>query len=613
MATPGMPAPPDVPIGPDGQPLDQGSASPQLQGPPVKKYGFIGRLLGQKHQDEMWQKHEYAKFLMEQIDKAMNDPNNRMPQEALDNHINELSKTLGHDGMPAAEIKKKLQMGVQMKQAARTLSQMQSNTQAPNMGTPAMSPSPPPQQAPPAQPPGIPKPPFESGAATGGPAPLQNEPPAMVEASALSGAGDGIPAPMPVIPITPPSRNRLSRAELGAEQGAQDLAAKQPAALLAMRMQNMLIEQGKSMGLEGPMLADWVNKHAIAGGTALSPGQVLAQTGSGKILAAGAPRITSMAPGSQALITPTTGPSPGNPPGSGIPPPPAPASTTIQGPPALLAPNQRAANAMWEAKHGLPTPPDKFGEALSEYNEASITPSARKLQDERIANYAELKKSRQLAQAHLNQTIREFELTKGAAAIENLADQVKANPDLFQKLTGDVANLVAQKFQQKYNLPAPRPAPADLKNKEDSSIISLNHVAAIKDLLKNPVIMKRMGAWNGRVGEVEQAVGNTIGLSPADASAIQEFRTRVKYLFAQEGKAIFGGRPPQKLMDDLKRSSPDMKMGLPLFQGALAAVQGMGELNIKSAEDYRFNKRSTLTPPPGAPKSAEEYLKSIGR
>ncbi len=109
MATPGIPAPPNVPLGPDGQPLDQG-ASPQVQGPPERKFGFLGRLLGQKHQYEMQQSHEYAQFLMGQIDKAMNDPNNRMPQEALDNHINELSKVLGHEGLPSGEIKKKLQL-----------------------------------------------------------------------------------------------------------------------------------------------------------------------------------------------------------------------------------------------------------------------------------------------------------------------------------------------------------------------------------------------------------------------------------------------------------------------------------------------------------------------
>lgn len=610
MSTPGMPVPPEVPLGPDGQPLDQGAGSPQLQGPPAPKYGFLGRLLGAKHGEEMRSKHEYSKFLMEQIDKAMNEKDNRMPPEALDHFIGELSKTLGHEGgIPASEIKKRLQTGVQMKQAAKTLAQMQSSTTPQPMGTPAMSPQ---GQAPPAQaspPPGIPKPPFDPGASAGGPTPVQGESPVVAESSALSGAGDGIPPPIPVRPVPAPSRNRLSRAELGAEQGAQELAAKQPAALLAMRMQEMLIEQGRKMGLEGPMLADWVNKHAISGGTALSPGQVLTQTGSGKVLAAGAPRITTMAPGSQALVTPTPGP--------GMPPPPegqAPpqsGSTTIPGPPPLLAPDQRAANAQWEAKHGLPTPPDKYGEAMAEYKEASVTPSAREMQRQRIANFAELKQSRQLAQAHLAQTIREFELTKGHAAIESLADQVHENPDLFQKLSGDVMNAVAQRFNAKYHLPAPRPLPGDMKNKEDGSIISLNHVAALTQLLANPVIQKRMGSWNGRVGDIEQAVGSTVGLSPADARAIQDFRTRITYLFAQEGKAVFGGRPPQKLMDDLKKSSPNMKMGLPLFQGALDAVKGMGELNIKSTDDYRFNKRS-ITPPPGAPKSAEEYLKSVG-
>lgn len=208
---------------------------------------------------------------------------------------------------------------------------------------------------------------------------------------------------------------------------------------------------------------------------------------------------------------------------------------------------------------------------------------------------------RQLEQQKLTQSIREFNQTRGPAALDNLATQVYENPDLFQKLTGDVANTVAQRFREKYNLPAPRPLPSDMKNKEDGSIISLNHVAAIKELIKsNPAVQKRMGAWDGRVGNLEQLLGDTAGLSAADSQAIQNLRTRLSYLFAQEGKAVFGGRPPQALMNSLKESSPNMKMGLPLFLGAMDAVQGMGELNIKSTNDYRYNKQAGMpAPPPG--------------
>lgn len=629
--TPGMPAPPaNVPLGPDGQPLDQGQSSPQVQGPPTKKFGFLGRLLGQKYQEEMYQQHEYAKHLMEQIDKASNDPNNRMPPEALDNYIKELSRIMGSEKMPAAEIKKKIQSGVDMKRAGHTLNQMQSNTQQPNMGNPTMPAAP---ASPPAQPPGIPKPPFEPGVAAGGPPPLQNEPPAMQEAAALGGSGDGIPAPPPmpsapmppvtVAPVAPQSRNRLSRAELGTEQGAQagNLEVAKLRALTTYdqeafvrgmtRLKSIVGEDGLKK-LRPHQIFEFISTGKITPLAMVknAEGETTTDPNTGEVYS-GQPKPFSTAPGGKTTIPGIPGGvqpgqawNPGNPmqnpPAAiGTPPNARAGDTTIEGGPLPLAPNQRAANAMWEAKHGLPIPPDQYGAAMSEYNEAAVTPSARNMQNQRIANFQEMRKVRQLNEAHLAQTIREFELTKGPAAIESLADQVHENPDLFQKLTGDVMNAVAQRFQQKYNLPAPRPLPADMKNKEDGSIISLNHVAAIGELLKNPVIQKRMGAWNGRVGDLEQTVGNTVGLTPADARAIQDFRTRISYLFAQEGKAVFGGRPPQTLMNDLKKSSPNMKMGLPLFQGALDAVKGMGELNIKSTDDYRFNRRSALPKPPG--------------
>lgn len=326
------------------------------------------------------------------------------------------------------------------------------------------------------------------------------------------------------------------------------------------------------------------------------------------------------------MITPTHGgpqDAPGLPPAPGLPTPPsgtpqAPGqaslpdgATMVQGPPALLSPAQRAANQMWEGTHGAPPKPEELGRALSEYNEAAITPTTRKMNTARLNNYTELKNMRQLEEQKLGQTLREFNATKGPAAIESLTDQVHANPDLFQKLTGDVANLVAQRFSAKYSLPAPRSLPADMKNKEDGSLIALNHIDAIRELLKNPVIQQRLGSFKGRIGELEQKFGSTVGLSAADATAIQDFRSRIPYLFGQEAKALYGGRPAAKLLEGLKASSPDMSKGLPLFLGALNAAEAMGKLNLKSADDYRFNKRG-ITPPPGAPKSAEDYLRSIG-
>ncbi len=141
----------------------------------------------------------------------------------------------------------------------------------------------------------------------------------------------------------------------------------------------------------------------------------------------------------------------------------------------------------------------------------------------------------------------------------------------------------------------PRELNTTSQDKDDASKLSFNHVQGLRELLKNPVIQKRMGAFSGREGELEQMFGDTVGLSKADATAIQEFRTRLPYLFGQEARAIMG-RPAQKFMDELKAASPSMKMGLPLFTGALNAVEAMAKTNILTAEEARNGGRGRVRP-----------------
>jgi hypothetical protein len=277
----------------------------------------------------------------------------------------------------------------------------------------------------------------------------------------------------------------------------------------------------------------------------------------------------------------------------------------------FLPGNLEAAIAYWEAKHGKTATPGDYAEAQSEYAESSLSPTERAVKLSQINSASDLRAMRVLERQKLDQAIKEFEATRGPAAIESIVDQVRANPDMLDRITTpDVRNLVAQRFQDKYHEPLPRAVPNDLKVKEDASIISLNHVAAIRDMLeKYPVIKERLGAWDGRLGTLEETIGRAIPgskLKDPDQRVIQDFRTRLGYLFAQENRAVFGGRTAQQFMEDLRKRSPRMTMGLPFFNGSMDAVEGMGRLNIKSAEDYRYNRTpgvvgSGIPKPPGEP------------
>jgi len=275
---------------------------------------------------------------------------------------------------------------------------------------------------------------------------------------------------------------------------------------------------------------------------------------------------------------------------------------------AKLSDDQQAANAAYEAQRqktepGYKLAPADWAQAKSWYDEQSMTPTQLQAKLMQVENLKELQAERRLQEANLGMHIREFNLTHGPEAINSIVNQMKVDPDLYfgKDMTTDVRNQVAQAWTQQTGMPPPRELPAQVKTKEANSVIALNSVNRIKQMLvDNPVIQKRMGAWDGRVGNLEQAIGTTSGLSPQDAQKIQEFRSSVNYLFFQEGQALLQ-RTPQALMEELKTTSPNMKQGLPLFLGAIDAVKGTAAGNLQSANDYRFNRApgslNTSAPP----------------
>ncbi len=244
-----------------------------------------------------------------------------------------------------------------------------------------------------------------------------------------------------------------------------------------------------------------------------------------------------------------------------------------------------------------------------------MTPTQVQTKQLQAENLQELRASRRLNEANLQMHMQEFNATHSPAAISSIVKQMQADPDIFfsKEMTPDVRNLVGQAWTQQTGMPPPRELPSQVKTKEANSIIAGNAVTRIKKMLaENPVIQKRMGAWDGRLGNLEQSIGDTKGLSPQDAQVIQNFRSSVNYLFFQEGQALLQ-RSPQALMEELKVTSPSMKQGLPLFLGALDAVNGTASNNIQSANDYRFNRApgsNTSSVPPNPPAGVNPFRTS---
>lgn len=291
------------------------------------------------------------------------------------------------------------------------------------------------------------------------------------------------------------------------------------------------------------------------------------------------------------------------------------ASIIASGGPPLPDKSTIEALTHYAANHGIKSwqdvPGTDWAKAKAEFGEASMTPTQRLLANAKVVSAQQLIEIRKLEAAKFLQQKKEWDATKSPEALTSLAEQVHSNPDLFQKLSGAEAVMVANALHAKYGEGAPRAIPQRLKDQEDSALLAYNHVQDLRPYLDNKVIQQRLGAWGGRVGDLEQALGSTVGLSPEDARMVQGFRSRLPYLFAQEAQAVMGGRPAQKFMDDLKKVSPRTSMGVPLLQGAMDAIQNNARVTIQTADQARKGVQG-MPPPPGSRNASGQTQGTVG-
>lgn len=179
---------------------------------------------------------------------------------------------------------------------------------------------------------------------------------------------------------------------------------------------------------------------------------------------------------------------------------------------------------------------------------------------------------------------------------ENVGAEVEAmlqSPDRFHDIkNAALQQKVSRSWTARTGLPPPVKIDAQTKTMESGSQIALQHVANIKALMADPEIQQRLGPILGRIGNAEQDIGATAGLSPSAAQKAQDLRASLTYLFLREGRALFGGRPPEKLMARLDTTSPKVAETLPMLNGALGAVDRSARSAIISAERQRFGGKT---------------------
>lgn len=246
----------------------------------------------------------------------------------------------------------------------------------------------------------------------------------------------------------------------------------------------------------------------------------------------------------------------------------------------LLTPEQRQTAAQFAITSGEAKRHNLSEESTSRLNAAV---NAGRLQQEKIING----------------------IKYGPGTTQFWTQQLFDNPDSVKELPPEMKSAVGQAFTQKYGLPLPTALGDTAKSTETSARTALDSVAFIRQALQNPEIRQRIGPIMGRLGEAEQDVGATVGMSPEATQAAQELRTRMRYFLFQEGKAILGGRMPQKLMDELQSASARSTMNEPMIEGALRAAEGSAQNVIQNLDRQRFGgKARSAAGAPAAPAAA---------
>ncbi|HEY6249904.1 MAG TPA: hypothetical protein VI685_08070, partial [Candidatus Angelobacter sp.] len=200
----------------------------------------------------------------------------------------------------------------------------------------------------------------------------------------------------------------------------------------------------------------------------------------------------------------------------------------------------------------------------------------------------------------------EFNVTHGPEAINTLGNMTLMNPDSFHEINDSGVKSQVSQWLMDRGLPAPKKLNAQTQQGEDAATVALSNIDRVRTMLADPVIQRNLGPITGRVGNLEQDIGASLrGASSEDLQKIQDFRTSLNYLFFQEGKALFGGRPPQQLMKEFEKTNANPKMVLPMLTGSLNGAEQSAKQRINVAMSQRFGGKvppqyGSIAGPPGS-------------
>jgi hypothetical protein len=150
-----------------------------------------------------------------------------------------------------------------------------------------------------------------------------------------------------------------------------------------------------------------------------------------------------------------------------------------------------------------------------------------------------------------------------------------------------------------------------LQDMAATSTVALKHVENVRRFSNDPWFQANvLGPVEGRIAKGEEIAGIDVpGATEEQTKQVQNFLTSLNYLFFREGRPLFGGRPPERLMEMLKKTSPSPQMSPARFNGAMDAVQQSANMAIQAHRDWMFGSNASANAVFGAvapPKSVTD-------
>ena len=107
---------------------------------------------------------------------------------------------------------------------------------------------------------------------------------------------------------------------------------------------------------------------------------------------------------------------------------------------------------------------------------------------------------------------KKFDMVFGPGTVESQAHQVLNNPDAAARVPAALIPAVTKYLQDKgYNFP--KPAQGTSVTQEQAARNTFAALDDVQKLLSDPEVASRRGAIMGRVGEAEQDIGATAGMT----------------------------------------------------------------------------------------------------